>query len=101
MTDAAALLARVRTTAADHPPLRARAKLDLGPAGMILIDGTAGANAVTVEDGEANVVLRMQPEVLSQLLDGSLDPTVGYMMGKLKVDGDMGVALKVAGVLAD
>ena len=99
MTDTAALLSRVRTTAADHPPLKARAKLDLGPAGIILIDGTAGANAVTAEDGEAHVTLRMKPEVLGQLLDGSLDPTVGYMMGKLKVSGDMSVAMRLSSVI--
>ena len=30
---------------------------------------------------------------------GELDPTTAFMMGKLKVTGDMGVAMKLAAVL--
>lgn len=101
MTEFSDLLDRVQSTASTHPALGARAKLDLGAGGSIVIDGTAGANAVAAGDGAANVVLSMKPDVLAQLLDGTLDPTVGYMMGKLKVNGDMAVALKVAGVLGD
>ena len=38
---------------------------------------------------------------LDKLLDGDLDPTMAYMTGKLKVEGRMGVALKINAMLSD
>jgi putative sterol carrier protein len=33
------------------------------------------------------------------MAQGDLDPTVAFMSGKLKVEGDMGVAMKLGSVL--
>ena len=32
------------------------------------------------------------------ILAGDLDPTTAFMMGKLKVEGDMGIAMKLSSV---
>ena len=34
------------------------------------------------------------------ILDGELNPTSAFMTGKLKVDGDMGAAMRLSGILA-
>jgi putative sterol carrier protein len=34
-------------------------------------------------------------------MKGNLDPTMAYMTGKLKVEGKMGVALKLTSMFAD
>jgi len=34
-------------------------------------------------------------------MDGNLDPTMAYMTGKLKVEGKLGVALKINAMLSD
>ena len=33
------------------------------------------------------------------MLDGDLDPTAAFMSGRLKVDGDMGLAMKLGSIL--
>jgi putative sterol carrier protein len=38
-------------------------------------------------------------EALAALLSGELEPTTGFMTGKFKVSGDMGVALKLQRVV--
>jgi putative sterol carrier protein len=36
---------------------------------------------------------------LSQLLDGRLSPTLAYTLGQIKVEGSLGVAMKLANLL--
>ena len=43
----------------------------------------------------------MSPADFGKLLDGSLDPTMAYMTGKLKISGSTGVAMKLAAMLGD
>ena len=38
-------------------------------------------------------------ENLNALLSGDLEPTTGFMAGKLKVSGDMGVAMRLQRVI--
>jgi putative sterol carrier protein len=46
-------------------------------------------------------VLRLSVEDLNKLLSGTLDPTLAYMTGKLKIQGSTGVAMKLAAMLGD
>ncbi|WP_373353878.1 SCP2 sterol-binding domain-containing protein [Pseudoroseicyclus sp. CXY001] len=72
------------------------AKFVIEDEGTILVDD-AGARA---EDGEADVTLSASAETFEAILDGSENPTAAFMSGKLAVDGDMGMAMKLAGALA-
>ena len=38
-------------------------------------------------------------ETFRALLDGELDPTAAFMSGKLSIDGDMGLAMKLGRLL--
>jgi putative sterol carrier protein len=71
------------------------AKFVIEDEGAIMIDGD-GARA---GDEEADVTLTATTEVFKAILDGEQNPTTAFMTGKLSVDGDMGQAMKLSGVL--
>ncbi|MEM8536266.1 MAG: SCP2 sterol-binding domain-containing protein [Pseudomonadota bacterium] len=71
------------------------AKFDIEGEGSIIID-QSGARAA---DDDADVTLTASTETFKAILDGEMAPTAAFMTGKLSVDGDMGQAMKLAGVL--
>lgn len=71
------------------------AKFVITDEGNIMIDG-AGVRA---GDDAADVTLTADAETFRALLDGDMNPTVAFMQGKLTVDGDMGVAMKLGAAL--
>ncbi|SMY08691.1 SCP2 sterol-binding domain-containing protein [Flavimaricola marinus] len=72
------------------------AKFVIEGEGAIMID-EAGARAA---DDPADVTLTADTETFKAILDGELNPTSAFMTGKLTVDGDMGAAMALSGVLA-
>ena len=72
------------------------AKFVLEGAGSIVIDGD-GARA---GDDPADVTLTATTDVFEQILAGDLNPTAAFMSGKLSVDGDMGAAMRLGGLLS-
>jgi putative sterol carrier protein len=74
-------------------------KLDFGgDQGAVMLDGAAGA--VTEEDGPADTTIKVGWDDWQQLAAGQLDGMTAFMMGKLKVEGDMSNAMQLQGVLA-
>jgi putative sterol carrier protein len=51
------------------------------------------------EDREADVILTSTLETFGNILNGTQDPNIAFMMGKLKVKGSMGLALKLNSML--
>ena len=81
------------------PDIKAKIKIDLGDKGCVFIDSTQSPAAVSNEDNEADVTLSCSTETFEGLLNGTQDPTMAFMMGKLKVAGSMGLAMKLNEVL--
>jgi putative sterol carrier protein len=71
------------------------AKLVFAGEGSMILD----SNGARSGDDDADVTLTAKPEVFKAILDGETNPTAAFMTGKLSVDGDMGMALKLASVL--
>lgn len=69
------------------------AKFVIKDEGAILIDET-GVRAATDAD-EAEVTLTASRETFEGIMNGDVNPTTAFMMGKLKVDGSMGVAMQL------
>ena len=55
---------------------------------------------VTTEDGDADCTIAGDMDAFQDMFNGELDPTAAFMTGKIKIDGDMGVAMKLAQMLA-
>lgn len=83
----------------DDSGLNATLKFDCGDEGVVVLDGRSSPNRVSNDDVEADCTIRISRENLVALMTGKLEPTMGFMMGKFKVSGDMGVALRLQRVM--
>lgn len=90
------MVARLREKGAWVP--EKRIKIDFGDEGVILLDGVAGA--IVEEDQAADTVVSVSWEDLKALGRGDLDPMSALMQGRLRIDGDMGGAMQLQGVIA-
>jgi putative sterol carrier protein len=76
-----------------------RVKIDFGGSeGVVMLDGAA--QQVSEQDGAAETTIRVGWDDWQQLAAGQLDGMTAFMMGKLKVEGDMSNAMQLQGVLA-
>lgn len=71
------------------------AKFVIPGEGAIMLDATG----VRAGDDEADVTLTADADVFRAILDGEMNPTMAFMTGKLSVDGNMGLAMKLGSVL--
>ncbi|MFT4033446.1 MAG: SCP2 sterol-binding domain-containing protein [Siphonobacter sp.] len=60
--------------------------------GNIIIDRDG---TVTNDDREADVTIGISAKDLSKLMTGDLNPMMAVMMGKIKIEGDMSLAMKL------
>jgi putative sterol carrier protein len=56
---------------------------------------TDGDVTVTEGGGDADATIRATEETFEAIANGEQNPTTAYMTGKLKIEGDMGAALKL------
>lgn len=90
--DLAALTAKA-TEALGASDFSNTVKFDFGDVGKLLLDGAAGS--ATNEDGDADATVKVDWDDFMNIAKGSMDPTMAFMQGKLKVDGDMSVVMKL------
>jgi putative sterol carrier protein len=81
--------------------LNAAVKFDLGDDGSWCVDTRTTPLALHAADGEtdADCTIKISAENLGKLIDGKLDPMLAYGLGKIKVSGSMGVAMKLVAAL--
>ena len=72
------------------------AKFVIEGEGSIVID----ADGARAGDDETDVTLTASPETFEGMMNGDVNPTMAFMSGKLKIDGSMSAAMKLASVLA-
>ncbi len=72
------------------------AKFEITGEGGIIID----ADGVRAGDDEADVTLSADTDTFQAIMSGDLNATSAFMTGKLSVDGDMGLAMKLGSLLA-
>jgi len=70
-------------------------KFDCGEDGVLIIN----KNELSRDDSETDCTVSLTTENLMALVKGELNPTMGFMQGKLKIDGNMGVAMKLGQLL--
>lgn len=68
---------------------------DIEGAGVWKVDVKNGNVDVTEGGGDADVTIRASEDTFRAIAAGEQSPTTAYMTGKLKIDGDMGAAMKL------
>lgn len=71
-------------------------KFDLGSDGVVFLDGSTVSN----DDKPADCTLQLSKADFEAMGRKELDPTMAYMSGRLKIQGDMGLAMKLQPILA-
>ena len=89
----------LRAKVGDASGLNATLKFDCGDDGVVYLDGASVPNTVSNENKDAACTIGITLENLAALLTGELEPATGFMMGKLKVAGDMSVAMRLQRVI--
>ena len=79
--------------------LEATLKFDMGDDGIIVIDGKSTPNTVSNDAADTDCTVGITLDNLQAMLDGDLEPATGFMAGKLKVSGDMSVAMRLQRVI--
>lgn len=79
----------------DGQDIGGTAKFVIEGEGAIMLD-SEGARAA---DDDADVTMTAAADVFQAIFEGEENPTTAFMTGKLTIDGDMGMAMKLAGVL--
>lgn len=75
-----------------------RLRFDFGEEGSIYLDGVA--EEVSNGDGDADTTVRVSFSDFLAMADGSLNSTMAFMQGKVKIEGDMSVAMQLQSVTA-
>ena len=96
MTSLADITERLRGALCGQPGLEQTLKLDLRGEGVVFIDGAQVSN----EDRPADCTVSVSKDDLVALAQGSLDPMNALMRGRMRVSGDMSVAMRLQPILS-
>ncbi|MEQ6119710.1 SCP2 sterol-binding domain-containing protein [Reichenbachiella sp. MALMAid0571] len=64
--------------------------------GCIYLDDTISPTVVSNEDSAADCTVKVSLSNFEKLINGDMNAMGAFMMGKLKVEGDMSVAMKLS-----
>ena len=95
MSDAVAAAAAALNERLGGGGIEGTVRIVIEDEGSLIVD-EAGVRA---GDGEADCTLT-SADTFGDMLGGALDPTSAFMGGRLIIDGDMGLAMRLASLLA-
>ena len=99
MSDLATVTENTRASFGENSGLGATLKFAFNEGGVIYVDGKSVPNTVTNEDKPAECTIKLSMADYVAMGEGKADGTTLFMMGKLKVEGNMGVAMKLGQVM--
>ncbi|MFA9275389.1 MAG: SCP2 sterol-binding domain-containing protein [Candidatus Aquirickettsiella gammari] len=97
--DLPACTEKIREKLGQNSSLNATLKFDCGDDGVIFVDALVNPHVVSNQDAEANCTVTLALSDLVDLLAGQLNPVNGFMSGKLKLAGDMSIAMRLQKVV--
>lgn len=88
------IVGNIQQQASSAKPLGKTLKFNMGDQ-QLFIDGTGEANVVSTGNADADCTVNVSMADFQSLVNGQLNPMSAFMSGKIRVDGDMGVAMKL------
>jgi len=76
-------------------------KFDFGTDGAIFAHEKSATALPADEDKDADCTITVDKDDFGKLAQGELDPMMAFMSGKLKVSGDMSVAMGLQSIFAN
>jgi len=98
-TDVAQFTEGMKKAIGTSSGLNSTLKFDFEGKGHIYVDGKSTPNTVTNEDKPADCTITVSTDTFRKMVARELDGTTAFMQGKLKVAGDMSVAMKIGPIL--
>ncbi|MCU0390332.1 MAG: SCP2 sterol-binding domain-containing protein [Thermoflexibacter sp.] len=89
---------KVRTIASNASNLKGSVKFSMNE-GVVFIDNTQQPYTVSNENKDASCTISISLDDAVKLMNGELNPAAAFMFGKLKVSGDVGVAMQIAQII--
>lgn len=89
----------IRAKAGDDSGVNAKVKFLIDETDIVYVDAVQVPNVVSNEDGEADCIVRLKGATLEKILAGDTSATMAYMTGKIKIDGNMAVAMSITKIL--
>ena len=96
--NAETIMTSLQDQASNIDPLGAKIKFVLDE-DSIMIDGTGENNVVSQSDGEADCVITTSKETFTRLKAGEVNPMMAVMTGQIKIQGNMGLAMKLQSLI--
>ncbi len=74
-------------------------KFDFGDDGVMTIDGSASPAQVNNDNGDADCTVVVDKDLFESIAAGEENAQMAFMSGKLKVEGDMDIAMQLGTLL--
>lgn len=88
------IFSAIKERATVNPPIGSTVKFVVDDR-YIFVDGTGDQNIVAEKDQDAACTLTVSEKNFSRMMMGDLNPMLATMTGEMKIEGDMGLAMKL------
>lgn len=75
--------------------LDARIKFNFGKDGFLYIDGKSSPNQVHNTDQDSDITITVSMENFERIIDKKLNPKLALMTGKMRLKGDIRIAMRL------
>lgn len=94
-----AITEQMRTRVGNSAGLKKSVKFDFGDEGAVRIDDTVSPAVVDNQNVATDCTVKVSMSDFTDMASGKQNPQMAFMMGKLKVEGDMSVAMQLGSIL--
>ena len=85
----------LRSRVGEDTELGGTLKFDFGSEGVVFIDGRSRPTTFSNDNKDADCTIGLALSELEAMFAADLSPTVAFMSGKLRVEGDVSVATRL------